>query len=95
MPVQPAACERSPVAAASLAHGSADGGPLAAYRKFRYAFDGVGPRCPWYFDPSVVDPYGVCAADVSRNSAIWPTFMPGQSVIGRFCLLYTSDAADE
>jgi hypothetical protein len=25
-------------------------------RKFRYAFDGVGPRCPWYFEPSGPEP---------------------------------------
>ena len=26
------------------------------YWKFRYAFDGVGPRWPWYFEPSAPEP---------------------------------------
>lgn len=26
------------------------------YRKLRYAFEGVGPRCPWYFEPSFDEP---------------------------------------
>ena len=35
--------------------------------KFRYAFDGVGPRCPWYFDPTEALPYGCSDGLDNRN----------------------------
>ena len=42
---------RKKVPSAGRAEGSSIGkGP---YWKFRYAFDGVGPRWPWYFEPRV------------------------------------------
>ena len=62
------------------------------YWKFRYAFDGVGPRWPWYFEPSLPEPYGVSAGEVILNSASWPTFMPGHRTMGRLATLDSSKA---
>src|SRR5205085_7952447 len=45
--------------------------------KFCQYFDGVGPRWPWYFEPSSRLPYGVAAGSLSWTKEICPIFMPG------------------
>ena len=37
---------------------------------------GVGPRWPWYFDPSASLPYGADAGSVSCMKDSWPIFIP-------------------
>ncbi len=44
--------------------------------KFFQYFDGVGPRWPWYFDPSLSAPYGVSAGSVSSTNESCPIGIP-------------------
>ena len=46
------------------------------HAKFCQYRDGVGPRCPWYFEPREELPYGVDVGSVSCMKEIWPIFMP-------------------
>ena len=46
-------------------------------RKFCQYRLGVGPRCPWYFDPIPSEPYGRSAGSVSWTNDSWPIFMRG------------------
>ena len=47
-----------------------------ASKFFQYLL-GVGPRCPWYFDPSVPEPYGVSAGSDIWTKESWPIFISG------------------
>ena len=38
---------------------------------------GVGPRCPWYFEPIPSEPYGRSAGSVSWTNDSWPIFIRG------------------
>ena len=50
---------------------------IASSGKFCQYRLGVGPRWPWYFDPSAPEPYGVSAgSDICTNES-WPIFIPG------------------
>ena len=49
----------------------------SASEKFCQYRLGVGPRCPWYFDPSDPEPYGVSAGSDICTKESWPIFMPG------------------
>ena len=51
--------------------------PAVSFWKFCQYLDGVGPRCPWYFEPIPPVPYGVSAASVSWTNEIWPIFISG------------------
>ena len=51
--------------------------PAVSFWKFCQYLDGVGPRCPWYFEPIAPVPYGVSAASVSWTNEIWPIFISG------------------
>ena len=51
--------------------------PAVSFWKFCQYLDGVGPRCPWYFEPIPPVPYGVSAASVSWTKEIWPIFISG------------------
>src|SRR5690606_41878170 len=48
--------------------------------KFRYERAGVGPRCPWYFEPAAALPYGCSAGLLSRDRDILPIVLPGHNV---------------
>jgi len=43
---------------------------------FQYRL-GVGPRCPWYLEPSPPDPYGFSAASESCTNESCPIFISG------------------
>src|SRR5581483_394416 len=47
---------------------------LHSSKFFQYRL-GVGPRCPWYLEPSAVVPYGADAGSVSCMNDSWPIFM--------------------
>ena len=49
---------------------------LSSTKFFQYRL-GVGPRCPWYFEPSPLDPYGADAGSVSCTNETCPIFIPG------------------
>jgi len=55
-----------------------------------YERDGVGPRWPWYLEPTRALPYGCSAGLVSRSRQNCPIFIPGHSVMGRFATLDSS-----
>jgi len=42
------------------------------YSKFSQYRLGVGPRCPWYFEPRAPLPYGWSAAVVIIMKLTWP-----------------------
>ena len=44
--------------------------------KFCQYRDGVGPRWPWYFEPSEAVPYGLEVGSLSCMNEIWPIFIP-------------------
>src|ERR1700722_3331901 len=50
------------------------GGQGRKFSKYRL---GVGPLCPWYFEPRPDDPYGLSAGVVMRRKLIWPLFLTG------------------
>ena len=43
--------------------------------KFCQYRDGVGPRWPWYFEPSDAVPYGFEVGSLSCMKEIWPIFI--------------------
>jgi hypothetical protein len=48
-----------------------------SFWKFCQYREGVGPRCPWYFDPISPVPYGVFAGSLSWTKEICPIFISG------------------
>ena len=51
--------------------------PVGSRWKFCQYLEGVGPRWPWYFEPSSPLPYGVAAGSLSCTNEIWPIFISG------------------
>ncbi len=49
----------------------------AVSSKFRQYLLGVGPRWPWYFDPSPLDPYGCSVGSAICTNDSWPIFISG------------------
>ena len=55
--------------------GDEDSQTVSRSKFFQYR-DGVGPRWPWYLEPSVPAPYGVSAGSVICTNESCPIFIP-------------------